>query len=72
MCTCTDNRTAVTVKRSIKEASTIQFIREWIKRQTIIYKTLHSKLKIEQQEPHKEFHDILNIQATYVILDTIM
>jgi hypothetical protein len=26
---------------------------QWTKRQTIIYKTVHRKIKIEQHEPHK-------------------
>lgn len=34
------------------KVQTIQWKRT--KRQTVIYKTLHGRLKIEQQEPHKQ------------------
>jgi hypothetical protein len=37
------------------EGDTLQLPKEKsIKRQTMIYKTLHRKLEIEQHEPHKQ------------------
>jgi len=42
------------VIRSRKSKKDWQYNDQKKKRQTIIYKTLHRKLKIEQHEPHKK------------------
>jgi hypothetical protein len=45
-----------TEKKGI-ERQTIQWRKENTKRQTMIYKTLHRKIKIEQHEPHRKNRD---------------
>ena len=53
-----------TVNRRSKDSVTTN--RKWTKEQTMIYKTLHKKLKIGQHELHKKAGDAPKVPAPLV------